>query len=108
MSGEVIHWNLNALAFLQTLQSFNQQLKVKSIRTIEVVLILICQFMLFLVQNLMMREHIAINKTEQRQPRVCAASEVSISYLLLNALSRNKTHHPLQMDNKLNKSKMFS
>lgn len=52
MSGEVIHWDLDALPFLQLPQHSDKQLKVKGIWMVKVVLILSCQLLFLFTENL--------------------------------------------------------
>jgi hypothetical protein len=52
VGGKVINWYVHLFAFLELLQSFVDQIKVKRVRVVEIVLVSIGQFVLFWCQNL--------------------------------------------------------
>lgn len=52
MSHKVVDGHLHFLAFFQSLDSFNHQLKIKSIGMVKIVLVILCLVMLFWEQYL--------------------------------------------------------
>ncbi|RNA12945.1 hypothetical protein BpHYR1_041052 [Brachionus plicatilis] len=63
VSGEVVHWYVDLFASFQLVQGLDDEVKVEGVRVVEIVLVSICQLVLFFGQHFVERVH-----AEERDP----------------------------------------
>lgn len=77
MRGEVIHWDLHALALLEFAESVHQQAEIKGVWMVKVVIIISSQQLLFGRQNLEERRHSRRSKVTPLTSAQISASGVA-------------------------------